>query len=936
MKITSVFILVFLFSVLILVGCSSNKSNPVIPVDNDNGLDVPLVQPYETPSEHQLLGVFNVTFDIEALEAFIEPDRTLNAHYNVTAMIPSPAIQVNSWDPVEEVVDVDVTLHNPFLFDAYDVRLIIYADDAGHLLLNPDDWTHLFDIPGGLWSNPFRAYAKYETSRKFGGTSYHQENLQIKCPGSNFTVQFAVDASHPDNCEEPYEISNFSQDVIYDQVGSSGWIYVDVFDWQNDVSEVKIDCMSITGANDIPFTYDSGNTWKLELVNNNGAPPGEYGAILFTKSTGSGSLELFERVKVKVSSSESPYNPVNVGEFRTPLPYCVDVYIHNGYLFALDKHTGLYALDISNPYQTEIISNLPLYLSSDQDDYFSLDCSGNYALAGFSIDNGDYTKYYIVDISDPFNMQVVSRLEFNYEIYGMSYDGNYAVYGIGSELKVIDMSTPSVPFIAGELVINSEYPVIRDNLVYAFTKQHPVSVSIVDISDPGNPVVISEYYPFGRNSCSTEKPVALDGDILCVASSSYGYPATDSSHVETVNISDPYHPVKLDHVTFTGTDMEWNGDTIRGMTTSDGYIVFNRIYNRNSYYPGLFRTYLLDISNPSNIIEKDYIQESSTRGFNRGAISGNICYSDEFGVGVIDYSDPDNLIHESAFQRLLPGILGISETGLAYVAGSYNHLCVFDLSDMQNPQFLSDFDLGNYLAKDFVLFNNYIILALREDADHPISGGKIQVLDISDPFSLSEINVVDVDFNIVDLFYDTGYLYIAIEDGLLIYNVSNPQVVDLVGSLEIEYFRKLFSKDDYIYGLTMQSSGKLLIIDISDPSTPLIVNEIEAYRPRDLEIKDNVLYLLNDDYVTIYDISSPTDPMEISGFESSYNCRHLAVSGNYIYLSGAGEIWDITDLQNPQYISQLDVPYPICDSEIIDNYAISNCTMFGLQVNKLW
>ncbi len=88
---------------------------------------------------------------------------------HVTSMLPIPSLSVNSFDPVNNILDLDATITNPTNIDAYDIRLIVYTDNIGHLLKNPDNWTHLFDIPEGLWSNPFKAYAKGEQNRVFSG-----------------------------------------------------------------------------------------------------------------------------------------------------------------------------------------------------------------------------------------------------------------------------------------------------------------------------------------------------------------------------------------------------------------------------------------------------------------------------------------------------------------------------------------------------------------------------------------------------------------------------------------------------------------------------------------------------------------------------------------------------------------------------------------------
>ena len=273
MKISLIFLLVFLFSILNLAGCSSNKSNPVIPENQDNGLDLPFIESDQTLSDHQLLGSFTATFNIEspgtadgpsacgagvppassavAPTASVTPTRHPLAHHNITDLIPTPLITINSWDPISETIDIGIQLHNPTWTSVYDVRLIIFTDPAGHLLTNDDNWTPLWDIPLGQIANPFKAYAKNQPNRIFTGETFHSENFKIKCPNNNFSIQFAIDASFPDNCEDPYEIRNFEQGFLFENTGSSTTISLDILDWQEDVSSVKLSCQQITGQPEI-------------------------------------------------------------------------------------------------------------------------------------------------------------------------------------------------------------------------------------------------------------------------------------------------------------------------------------------------------------------------------------------------------------------------------------------------------------------------------------------------------------------------------------------------------------------------------------------------------------------------------------------------------------------------------------------------------------
>ncbi len=925
------FIIVIFF--LFLIGCSSGKSTPVIPENPQADINLPANELNTSESLHSILGAWTLSINHETLEATVTPNRSLERHYNVKYLIPIPEVSINTIYP-NYVIDADVTLTNPYTFPAYDVRLIIFTDEYGHFLDNADVWTDLYDIPVGQDINPFKAYAKDQPNRIFEGETQHTENLLVFNPPPGHPIQFAIDASYPCNCEEPYAFENFQQDVLHPHVGANAAVTIDVLDWQNDVSEVYLQCPEITNEPETPFEFVASNSWSLNLVNNTGAPVGEYNAIIYAKSSGSGNLELIDKIKIRISTIGIPLSPVNVGEYRTPLASCKDVCIHNGYLFALDSYYGLYVLDISNPSEPDIISNLPLELAGFYNSKCRLDCSGNYALAGPSPNNGGIYTYYVVDVSTPRHMEVVGSIELNYEMVDISYDGNYAVLGADSALLVLDLSTPGNPFVAGTLEIPSEYPVLQGNYVYTDSQRDYQNImSVVDISDPGNPVVVSEYDVMGDFFSSNS--VALDGNILCVASNTRPEPDL-SCYLETVDISDPHNPVRLDYIEFTGYAFEEPGDEFRSVTISGGYVLLTWEY-WISWDLSVCKIQLLDISNPGYIQEKGYCVQS----FLNGAIDGNFCYVDNFGLGIIDFNDPDNLQYKRGFYGLDATELKITDTDLAYVANSFYNLCVFDVNNPQNPQKLSDYNLQYYNIRALDSFNDYVFLSLYEPSWYSPVPDRILVLDASDPYSLSETTFLDVDYPIYDLNCNGEYLFVASDWGLVIFDVSNPQILGLTGSIATEMLNKITQQDNYVYAVKWGSYGKFIVFDISDPSNPWIASETDCYCPYDLEVKDNLAFLLGKGYLKIYDISTPANPVEITEFEPLDDSNYrLTVSGNFIYLGRTGEIWDITDLQNPQYLSQLDIPQQTLlrsyDYEIVDNYAFLSCGGFGLQVNKLW
>jgi hypothetical protein len=302
-KVHIVSVTLFVVFAFLISGCSSGKSNPMA-VQPDSSTDSPILLPGTNAgnSNRNLLGTWTFQFNPETLTATIEPNREVNRHYSVGSSIEPPTIVVTYWDPVTETVHVSVTIKNSSYMSVFDVRLIIYTDDVGHILSNADDWTGLWDIAEGLPINPFMAYAKTATRRNFQAQASYTENLHIYCPESNYDIQFAIDASFPGNCEEPYEISNFTQGVLYNSTGASTDVEVTVHDWQEDVSEVYIYYPDITGVPLLPFTQIEPEIWECELINETGASEGNYQGYIIASSTDSGLINLYEKINISVSN----------------------------------------------------------------------------------------------------------------------------------------------------------------------------------------------------------------------------------------------------------------------------------------------------------------------------------------------------------------------------------------------------------------------------------------------------------------------------------------------------------------------------------------------------------------------------------------------------------------------------------------------------------
>jgi hypothetical protein len=307
----SPFILVLIAGLVIGFGCSHPSFDPITSGLPDDP-SLPYVNPDADNGNHGLAGSWDVAFDIASMESRITPNRELSAHMNVTSLLPAPGIVIKNYNPSTQVVDVDITIQNPHPISGYDLRLIVYTDSIGHMLLNADDWTPLYDISGGLPINPFKAYAKSVANRKFAGSSQYTENLLVYLPGMNPNVKLAIDVSYPGNAEEPYEISGFSHGTIESFAGSSTQADVSVKDWQNDVSAVNLNCPAVTGVTLKPFSLVGGDIWRMTLVNQTGAAQGNYPGYVIANSTNAGSLALYDLVTITVIKGQIITSPANL------------------------------------------------------------------------------------------------------------------------------------------------------------------------------------------------------------------------------------------------------------------------------------------------------------------------------------------------------------------------------------------------------------------------------------------------------------------------------------------------------------------------------------------------------------------------------------------------------------------------------------------------
>ncbi|HEX9744012.1 MAG TPA: carboxypeptidase-like regulatory domain-containing protein [bacterium] len=325
-KILPVFLLLTLL--IIVVSCSGSGGDPTSPgFSNGNFLtteknDRNAMNPSDWGS-HQTFGIYTWVIDQEAQTIEVIDNRSLAAHLNVRPILESsfwcPAkncikLQFIDIDPDNFIYTVKATLVNPTAFVGYDIRGIVFYDEKAHRLLNPDAYTKLYAPMDNI--NPFRAYAKTVENRQFSAYASYSEIFEMYIPPDpkKWFINYALDASWPMNCEEPYDLDNWGFDgSIYqddpDLEGidqGEGTIFVEAYDWQKNVSEVSIDTTPITGdITQLEFNISTAR-WEASITNGMDAEQGEYEFLIAAFSEDDPDLGLYNYMTIKVDPTPPP------------------------------------------------------------------------------------------------------------------------------------------------------------------------------------------------------------------------------------------------------------------------------------------------------------------------------------------------------------------------------------------------------------------------------------------------------------------------------------------------------------------------------------------------------------------------------------------------------------------------------------------------------
>ncbi len=440
---------------------------------------------------------------------------------------------------------------------------------------------------------------------------------------------------------------------------------------------------------------------------------------------------------------------------------------------------------------------------------------------------------------------------------------------------------------AKAVVLQGEYAYV--GFGYEFT--------VLNIGDPAHPVRVGY--------------VALPGVIEQIAiQGQYAYVAARDAGLRIVNISMPSHPIESG---FFDTSQIVSTVAVLG---SYGYIGGWV----EASWPPEWSLRIIDISTPSTLTEVSHLDNIAIKDL---AISENYLYiaSNCAGLWIVDVTnprEPSTIYRDTSACTISypspPFALGIVLVdSYAYLAEQVLYskwavwsLRVFDISNPASPVEINSVDIdfgsgsGDQIA--MVTQGHFVYLAAPLVSFPGVSYGKINIYDLTQPEAPVQVGSYHQITNPIGLDISGNIAFVAAGgDGLQILDASSPTSLTSVGhQATLANITSLAIVDHYAY-VSDLNGGRLNVVDIQSPASPIITNTILTGGLRAIPSNGYLYLISNYDWqseLDILDISNPATPVRIGSCAIPGMPNGLALYKNYVFITDSGGL-HVADTSNP-------------------------------------
>lgn len=237
---------------------------------------------------------------------------------------------------------------------------------------------------------------------------------------------------------------------------------------------------------------------------------------------------------------------------------------------------------------------------------------------------------------------------------------------------------------------------------------------------------------------------------------------------------------------------------------------------------------------------------------------------------------------------------------------SSTSLLIYDISDIYQLELIKNYKL-NAISHRLHVSNNTVVLVILDDSN------KLRVIDVSYPYNPLNLGEYS-DCYVNDVYVRDNLVFICSNNvGLKIIDISSPYGFNIIGQYYCEGIDGFYIEGNTVY-LKSRISSDFYIIDVSNPSSPSLINTLSIFFP--FFVLDGKLYHQQPDgLLAIVDVSNPISPITLSVFDLELN-HHLYytrffVYNDHIYITNSKlVIVNVEDPTNPSIISRTRIYIP--------------------------
>ncbi|HKW13432.1 MAG TPA: FlgD immunoglobulin-like domain containing protein [Candidatus Krumholzibacteria bacterium] len=494
----------------------------------------------------------------------------------------------------------------------------------------------------------------------------------------------------------------------------------------------------------------------------------------------------------------------------------------------------------------------------------------------------------------------------------VAIEGNYAYVADGAAgLTIVDLSDPESPSIVSSLASPDSLLNVTLAGNYAYLPMGPSGLLIVDKRNPSEPKRVNTHITW------------VGGDVRAVqVRDLYAYVVTDGYLFHTIDLSDRTYPKQVagEFVNGQAFDMAISGNYV--------YLAEGR---------GLE---IVDITDPLNPqLVSTLAMDSYGRGVRLAVSGSNVYISHEwFQVKAVDVSTPSSPVIVGKMGEA--GVHSVAIDGDYALVGGGRGIQIMDVHEPGSPV-----EVGRVRVpgrnSDIAVANGYAAIASQTAGLVILKLGNLAVPQVKNSLLASYFATdVAVAGNMAYVTYDLSNVTGEGFRGMHVIDVSNPDSPPLRGSMTTSAgCRSVAVTGDHAF----VCSNDLLSVDVSDPSSPHVVASVpDGVGPQNgVVVSGNRAYVVGNT-LTVVDISQPANPVWMSSLDQPvdpYGITKVGVacviSGSLAYIAemdvngnGGLRIVDITNPYSPTHVKTVVVPGRPVDVAVEDNYAFVAAQFF--------